>query len=138
MSDHVYELGIAVAFRTPAECDAFIAKFREEEPDTWQDYFASRWFRASDRAIAARYNLYMDHSYEEIPVVESVAEYAVEDFHAVAKFVHVDVVCVDQEETIKKSEQLSDDEQAELVDQLDEIMNGAARVELRVNGGPLG
>ena len=130
------EYGIAVGFRTKEECDHFLNTFRQEEPETWARYVQGTWFRATDTAIAVYYsNMVSPYSYDDLHEANSIAAYAVDDFKACYVEVAVDVVGVSQDTDIAESKELSDEESAELIDHLDTIISGVARVEVYKNEG---
>ena len=131
-----FEYGVAVGFRTKEECDYFLNTFKQEEPEVWAQYVSNTWIRASDTAIAVHYNNMVDpFSYDDPKEANSIAEYAVDDFKACYVEVAVQVVLVEQDAGIKESKDLTDIESATIIDHLDSIISGVARVEIYKNEG---
>ena len=130
------EYGVAVGFRTKEECDHFLDRFKEEEPEFWAHYVHDTWFRASGTAIAVHYNNMADPFFYDDPrEANSVAEYAVDDFKACYVEVAVDVLSVEQDADIKKSKELNAEESDIIIDHLDSIISGVARIEVYKNEG---
>jgi len=130
------EYGVAVGFRNKEECDHFLNTFRQEEPEVWAQYVSDTWIRASDTAIAVHYNnMFYPFSYDDPQEANSIAEYAVSDFKACYVEVAVQVAFVEQDTETKESKELSDEESADIIDHLDTIISGVARVEVYKNEG---
>jgi len=50
------DVGIALAFKTKDECDAFITAYKLKEPEFWQEMIAGVWDRPLDEVLTARYD----------------------------------------------------------------------------------
>jgi len=50
------DVGIALAFKTKDECDAFITAYKLKKPEFWQEMIAGVWDRPLDEMLTARYD----------------------------------------------------------------------------------
>lgn len=82
------DVGIALAFKTETECDAFIVAYKIREPEFWREMIAGAWGRAGGRVLVGRYEeVKWYRGLEDVDAVHEMLDWAVGHCDAAYRFV---------------------------------------------------